>query len=379
MSIIYPSGVCVKRDFQQDKGETGETEGQSPCPKDTGTVPLSPLSPVVAANFPVAMRKDVMYTIIVMPQGMVFTSNARQKNILEGKERFMHKYLRAIGFSQYIRKKEIRELLTLVKQSPDSSLYLGDEGEKYGYLGKSFGENIGIRLFGEVKENGEVHEEYYYPYVLSPLVSSRQDCSVERHSDRLAFGGIIDDPGMGISLIFYLNNGIDYMYRQRQTSRPVPMKGVSLNGLCISGKILLPVKKTPQEKEKIKAAAAKRENLVEAAKNGDEEAMESLAAEDMSIFQNVSRRIIREDVYSIVDTCFMPYGLESDQYSVVGEILSVEKVRNSLTGEECWHMQMECNNIQITVTINTVDLLGAPAVGRRFKGDIWLQGTAIMD
>ncbi len=291
----------------------------------------------------------------------------------------MHKYLRAIGFSQYIRKKDIRELLALVKQSPDSSLYLGDEGEKYGYFGKSFGENIGVRLFGEVKENGEVHEEYYYPYVLSPLVSSRQDCSVERHSDRLAFGGIIDDPGMGISLIFYLNNGIEYMYRQRQTSRPLPMKGVSLNGLCISGKILLPVRKTPQEKEKIKAAAAKRENLVEAAKNGDEEAMESLAAEDMSIFQNVSRRIIREDVYSIVDTCFMPYGLESDQYSVVGEIQSVEKIRNSLTGEECWHMQMECNNIQITVTINTVDLLGAPAVGRRFKGDIWLQGTAIMD
>ena len=106
--------------------------------------------------------------------------------------------------------------------------------------------------------------------------------------------------------------------------------------------------------------------------------MESLAVEDMNIFQNVSRRIEREDVYSIVDTCFMPYGLESDQYAVVGEIHKVEKIKNRLTGEECWRLLLECNNLMLSTTINSVDLLGEPAVGRRFKGDIWLQGTAIL-
>ena len=290
----------------------------------------------------------------------------------------MHKYLRAIGFSQYIRKKDIRKLLDIVKSDPGFFLELGENDEKYGYMGKSFGEGIGIRLFGEYDEAGVLREEYYFPYVESTVISTRQYCNVERHSDRMAFGGIIDDPGMGISLIFYLNNGIEFMYRQHQQQRPLSMSGVSLNGLCISGKILLPMRKTAQEKEKIKAAAQKRGNLLEAAKNGDEEAMESLAVEDMNIFQNVSRRIEREDVYSIVDTCFMPYGLESDQYAVVGEIHKVEKIKNRLTGEECWRLLLECNNLMLSTTINSVDLLGEPAVGRRFKGDIWLQGTAIL-
>ena len=291
----------------------------------------------------------------------------------------MHKYLRASGFSKYIHKKEIRELLQLVKQEPGSVLMLGEGEEKYGYMEKAFGKGFGIRIFGEYDEDGELQEEYYFPYVESSVISSRQNCSVERHSDRMAFGGIIDDPGMGISLIFYLNNGIEFVHRQRQMHRPLPMKGVSLNSLCVSGKILLPMKKTDSEKEKIKAAAKKRGNLLEAAKNGDENAMESLAVEDMNIFQNVSRRIAREDVYSIVDTSFMPYGLESDQYAVVGEIHKVDKLQNRLTGEECWQLLLECNNLMLSVTVNTLDLLGDPAVGRRFKGDIWLQGTAMID
>lgn len=291
----------------------------------------------------------------------------------------MHKYLRAIGFSQYIRKKDIRDLLSLVKREPGFILNLGEQEEKYGLIGKSFGDGFGIRMFGEYDPEGELQEEYYFPYVESDIISSKENCSVERHSDRMAFGGIIDDPAMGISLIFYLNNGLEYVYKQRQSRHPLPLNGVSLNGLCISGKILLPMRKTEKEKEKLKAAARKRGSLLEAAKNGDEEAMESLAVEDMNIFQNVSRRIAREDVYSIVDTCFMPYGLESDQYAVVGEIHRIEKLKNEFTGEECWRLTMECNNLMLTVTVNAVDLLGEPAVGRRFKGDIWLQGKALFE
>ena len=291
----------------------------------------------------------------------------------------MHKYLRAIGFSKYIRKKDIRQLLQFVKKEPGYILNLGEEEEKYGLISKAFGNGFGIRLFGEYNQDGELQEEYYFPYVESDIISSKENCNVERHSDRMAFGGIIDDPGMGISLIFYLNNGLEYVYKQRQSRRPLPMNGVSLNGLCISGKILLPMRKTEKEKEKLKAAAQKRGSLLEAAKNGDEEAMESLAVEDMNIFQNVSRRIAREDVYSIVDTCFMPYGLESDQYSVVGEIHKIEKLVNSLTGEELFRLTVECNNLMITVTVNIIDLLGEPAIGRRFKGDIWLQGKALFE
>lgn len=289
----------------------------------------------------------------------------------------MHKYLRAIGFSKYIRNRDIRVLLSSVQEGADSVLALGDEQEKYELYDLPVADGMGIRLFGGYDEEGRWQEQYYFPYTETDRISTKENCSVERHSDRVAFGGIVDDPVLGVSLIFYLSNGVEYIYHQRKSRIPFPVKGVSLNALSISGKIILPVYKTEQEKEKGKAVAKTRGSLLQAAKNGDENAMESLAIEDMNIFQNVSSRIIQEDLYTIVDTSFMPFGLESDQYAVIGEILEMEKIRNRLTGEVCWRLWLECNSVFLTVTINEQDLLGEPAVGRRFKGDIWLQGKIL--
>lgn len=304
-----------------------------------------------------------------------FFSNFDSSTVWE----IMHRYLRAIGFSNIKTKKDVRTLLEHVYSEPTFFTVVDEDHGKCGYVGKSFGSEFGIRAFGELEEDGRFREEYYFPYVESSVLSSTLSCSVERHTDRSAYGGIIEDPGMGISLIFYLNNGIDYINKQNKTKVPPSVKGISLNALCTYGKILLPVYKTEKEREKIRTEAKNRGSLIEAARNGDESAMENLALEDMNLFQTVSRRITREDVYSIVDTCFMPYGLESDQYSVIGEIHKLEKVTNRLTGEDCYRMTLECNNLFLTVMLNAVDLLGEPAVGRRFKGDIWLQGTVVFE
>ena len=86
------------------------------------------------------------------------------------------------------------------------------------------------------------------------------------------------------------------------------------------------------------------------------------------------RRIIKEDMYSIIETSFMPSGIECDQYSIIGNILSVNLVENELTKEEIYRLRVECNDIVFTVAINKADLLGEPAPGRRFKGQIWMQG-----
>ena len=67
----------------------------------------------------------------------------------------------------------------------------------------------------------------------------------------------------------------------------------------------LPIKKTALQIEKAKVAAKNRDELLEAAKNGDEDAMESLTIEDLDLYSMASRRATREDIYSIVDTTFM--------------------------------------------------------------------------
>ena len=51
--------------------------------------------------------------------------------------------------------------------------------------------------------------------------------------------------------------------------------------------------------------------------------MESLTMEDIDLYSSITRRIQNEDILSIVTTYFMPYGIESDQYSVLGDIIEL--------------------------------------------------------
>lgn len=121
-------------------------------------------------------------------------------------------------------------------------------------------------------------------------------------------------------------------------------------------------------------AAKDRIRLIEAAKKGDEDAMESLTIEDIDLYSKISRRAMKEDLYSIVDSCFMPSGIECDQYSIIGEIKKIKIVKNIYTKEVIYVMELESNDLVFPVCINSKDLLGEPEVGRRFKGQIWMQG-----
>ena len=135
---------------------------------------------------------------------------------------------------------------------------------------------------------------------------------------------------------------------------------------------------TEQEVQRKEREQKKRIKLLAAAKQGDEKAMESLAYQDMTMYTKVSKRIRTEDVFSIVESCFMPYGIECDLYSVVADILEVHEVTNGYTGEKIWKLKLCYNGIKMDICINDMDLMGEPKAGRRFKGNIWLQGNLKM-
>ena len=65
---------------------------------------------------------------------------------------------------------------------------------------------------------------------------------------------------------------------------------------------------------KNKQVANNRSQLLNAARKGDEDAIESLTLDDMDTYTAISKRIQKEDVFSLVDTYFMPYGVECDHY-----------------------------------------------------------------
>lgn len=289
----------------------------------------------------------------------------------------MHKYLRAIGFSQIKNRKQLQILVTECIRSANEREYITlPEGEDYVFVEcrKEFAGGMGIAVRGQFDENNNYIYNYYFPYLQGNYISSQEDVSIERHSEKESYAGVCDDLRVGVSLIFYFQNIIPYM--KHRESKKLPVKGttLTLSALSCQGTILMPIIKNEKEKKKVRQVSKNRSHLIAAARKGDEEAIENLTLEDMDTYTMISKKIQKEDVFSIVDTYFMPYGVECDQYSVLGEILSSEKIQNNLSGEQVYRMTINCNDLIFDLCINEEDLMGEPEAGRRFKGTIWMQG-----
>lgn len=289
--------------------------------------------------------------------------------------KFLHKYLRAIGFSKIKTRKELQKLVTDVIVEAEERAYTSNGEETIlAEFCKSFAENIGIAVCGEFDSEDKFSYDYYFPYLRGTGISSEEDVSVERHAGRESYAGICDDIKVGVSLIFYLQNMIPYVKAHNSNNLPIKGTTLTLSGLSLQGKIMMPIIKNEKDKKIIKKASNNRNSLIAAARKGDEDAIESLTLEDMDTYTTISKRIQKEDVFSLVDTYFMPYGVECDQYSILGEIMDYNEVENRLTGEKLYQMTVNCNDLQFDICINKEDLYGEPEAGRRFKGSIWMQG-----
>lgn len=287
----------------------------------------------------------------------------------------MHKYMRAIGFSELTDRRKEQKLITDIVVNATHRAYTSNGEETIlAEFCEDFAQNIGIAVCGEFDAEDKFTYDYFYPYLRGTGISSYEDVSVERHADKESYAGICDDIKVGVSLIFYLQNIVPYVKAQHMDMLPVRGTTLTLSGLSISGNIILPIDKDEGEKQRIQKASLSRNKLIAAARKGDEEAIESLTLEDMDLYTSISRKILTEDVFTLVDTYFMPYGVECDQYSVLGEILDISLQVNRITKEEIYVMRINCNDLEFDICINKKDLYGEPQIGRRFKGVIWMQG-----
>ena len=288
----------------------------------------------------------------------------------------MHRYLRAIGFSNLKSRLQVNNLLAYVIQNADEKKYTStnDMDIMFAEYSMDFAENLGITVRGEFNEENQFVFDYYFPYSRGTQISSYEDISIERHAEKESYAGICDDIKVGVSLIFYLQNVISYLKIKNADRLPIKGTSLILSALSVDGTILLPLEKRESDLKKTKKESINRSKLIAAARNGDEDAMESLTLEDIDTYTNISRKILKQDVFTLVDTYFMPYGAECYQYSVFGEIIDYQFVENKMTKEEICQMTICCNDLYFDVSINKKDLLGEPKTGRRFKGIIWMQG-----
>ncbi len=290
----------------------------------------------------------------------------------------MHKFLRAIGFSEVTDKKELQRIIVnTIRQSTEKEYTIknGQTGEAQ--FNKEFVPGAGLAVCGTYDEEQRFTYEYYFPYVLGSSVSSTEPISVDRHAAQESYAGMCDDTRVGVSLIFFLQNHISYMEALEKYGKRLPGAELTLTALSLRGTILLPIAKTKKQREKARRRSVERSQLVAAARQGDERAIESLTLEEMDLYTAVSRRVYKnkDDIFTVVDNYFAPHGLECDQYAILGEILEWRREVNFLTQETVYIMKIDCNSLLIDVAINAKDLFGQPWIGCRFKGNVWMQGA----
>ncbi len=287
----------------------------------------------------------------------------------------MHSYLKAIGFSDIKNHNELEQLLGVVMTTPnDVSKITLNPNSTFTHFSKEFLDSCGLAIIGTYDEKGFFHLEHYYPYCAGSTITSRECVTINKRIDSDSYTVLCDDMRLGITLIFYLQNISDYI-KSNISENIDRMVNISLAALAMEGTVILGIRCNRNMKNKRKADTARRNKLINEAKKGDQDAIESLTIEDLDDYAMVTRRLKHEDVYSIVDSTFIPFGAESDNYTIIGTIINWNLLVNSLTEERVYCMTVNCNGLVFPVYINKNDLLGEPMIGRRFKGNIWLQGT----
>ena len=287
----------------------------------------------------------------------------------------MHKYLKAIGFTELKKKQDIKKTLKKIEDEFDCYQTVSlDEMSEFCELKKEYGNSVGISVYGEMDQNKIFEREYYVPYFEGTGITTYADVLVERRIEKEMYVGICEDVKVGASIIFHIQNAIEYMKEKQLGGLAKSTTSVTLSGLGSSGMILFPISKDEHLEKTRREEQRNRMMLLSAARNGDQEAIESLTLEDIDTYSKVSKRLVTEDVFTIVETYFMPYGVECDEYSILGEIIEFREIQNEETEEILYIMTLDVNELQFDVCIPKQELMGIPEVGRRFKGNIWLQG-----
>ena len=287
----------------------------------------------------------------------------------------MHSYLRAIGFSKCKTRKQLENIYSTALRNPNRKMITTISIDtSLIQFEKDFGPSFGLSLIGEYGIDGDLSIEHYYPYIKGSSNTEMERIYIEKQTDKESYAGVCEDTRLGMSLIFYLQNISDYAKSKWFNDSNKNFSRVRFSALSIQGTILLGVKKNEIQKITDTIEKSYRDNLLYAIRQGNQEAIDYFAHDEMFTYESIAKRVKKEDVLSIIDTSIMPCGVECDHYAVIGNILNVSEEKNSYSDEIVYNLLIETYDLMINIGINKIDLEGEPLPGRRFKGEIWLQG-----
>lgn len=290
----------------------------------------------------------------------------------------MHEYMRAIGLTDdRLTEYDVGRLCDSVYEKFDRMETVRDDEKKVNFLEltRDFGKGFGLKVLGRQDRSG-FHRTSYYPYVMGTDSGSEGSVGIQKKTNGDSYIGVCNDGRVGAPLIFTLQNPGVYLRGLKEDPGHQYRVTTTFSALSLSGRILLPTRSRarqlswePSEWEE------ERINTIELAKMGDSKAIQNVTLQNLELYSMVQQRIADgEDILSIVDTYFIPYGMESDQYHILANIRRVIPARSTVTGELVYRMQLNIDGLYMDMCIRGADLEGYPTAGMRFRGDVWIQG-----
>ena len=282
----------------------------------------------------------------------------------------MLRFLSAISMSQYSDPKKLDEFIRQQLRDPACSLYTylrRDSGGLQFELWKNMGP-FALNLTGVRGVRETVTG--FFPLVREYRSIPYRDCEIREERPGCFFlSGVEEESGEGSKLMLTSAAGLyekgELVTKERYRS--------SCYGLSVEGKILLGVERDEEEIQALKDEDDWRREMLARALQGDEEALEETEDFIEGTEEEIRERLRSEDVYTILDGFFLQHG-GSNAYTMLGEILYVDKMMNPETEEWVYRLQVKILGATLGVYINPRDLVGVPAVGRRFRGEVLLQG-----
>lgn len=287
----------------------------------------------------------------------------------------MHTFLRAVGFSNYKSRKQLEKVYRAILNSPSRKIVTSISVDtSLIQFEKDFGDSIGLCLIGEYDINSSLSIEHCFPYVKADLYMHFDRIFMDKKTDSESYMAACDDYYLDEPVVFYLQNIADYAKSKWFNYSNRDFTEVKFSALSVKGTVILGVSNEIRQPSFGSIIKNINRNQAKNPETEDVETLETLALNQIENASLITNRILTEDLLTIVDTSLIPTGFEFDHYMIVGTIVKVETVINRLTNEQLYKLLVEANDFLISVCINSIDLQGEPKEGRRFRGEIWLQG-----
>ncbi|GMQ58574.1 hypothetical protein AN1V17_29690 [Vallitalea sediminicola] len=286
----------------------------------------------------------------------------------------MEQYLGAVGFKKLVETKKIEDVVQQIINDPTEK-YISNYGEdkiKVELL-KRYNDELGIIVRGELDENEEIKVFSIIPYKEGNLPMDIDEVDViYSNNNKDDYYVYFEDIKTGNPITFYLQNVVDYLDIDEDEDAYV--EKIRLVALSTEGTVILPINKDEVDKNLEHEEETWRANLLELARQGDEEAIQLLEIDAEQSAELFKVRTKHEDLLTILEGYFIPYGLNDAEYSILGTIEEFCIKTNSFTNEEVYIMDLMCLNFKLQVCINKKDLIGIPSIGMRYKGICYVQG-----